>query len=1375
MFKLSTLRLPPIFGRTRAVGLLVGLGCSIGATNAQTYCPSDGGNGNIFNIARVQFADLNNQSGDNNGYADFTALAANVQPGQSYPVTLTPNGPFFLRYRWRVFIDWNDDGTFAAGELAFQQTGFGVETGTITVPAGTSGGTKRMRVNMSAFTYQGACANYAVGEVEDYSVIVPEGCDAEAGTITITKPFVCSTGESVNLQGSPDGNAVVPAGFETLYVLTQGPGLVIQQVASDPAFSVIDPGSYTIHTLVYNPATLDLSIVQPGVTTGFQVNGLLIQGGGTICASLDVAGGVVTVVKPLAGTLSGGATVCAADDVVLTATPDGNALIPTGYTLAYVLTSGSDLVIQQLGNQPSFTVNGAGLFTIHSFVFPSDLDLSAVQPGVTTGVDVLNLLAANNICASLDVAGAAFNVTNPDAGTLSGGADVCLTDSAVTLTATPDGNSNTPDGYSLAYVLTSGTDLVIEQLGANPSFTVTSGGLYTIHTFVFPSSLDLSVVEPGVTTGVDVLNLLAANNICASLDVAGAAFNVTNPDAGTLSGGADVCLTDSAVTLTATPDGNSNTPDGYSLAYVLTSGTGLVIEQLGANPSFTVTNGGLYTIHTFVFPSSLDLSVVEPGVTTGVDVLNLLAANNICASLDVAGAAFNVTNPDAGTLSGGADVCLTGDEVTLTATPDGNSNTPDGYSLAYVLTSGTGLVIEQLGANPSFDVTSGGLYTIHTFVFPSSLDLSVVEPGVTTGVDVLNLLAANNICASLDVAGAAFNVTNPDAGTLIAVEDSVCFLTGTVEIAATPNGGLNVPAGYSVIYVLTEGEGLVIQNVAPTPNFLVGASGDYTIHTLVYDPNTLDLSIVEPGVTTGFQVNSLLVQGGGSICASLDVAGAPVSATECEGCIADAGTMSGGGDVCGAGSAVLVAQANGDAVIPIGSTQAYVLTSGTGLVIEQLGTSPEFTVTSGGLYTIHSFVFPSGLDLSVVEPGVTTGVDVLNLIQATGICASLDVAGTVFNVTTPDAGTLTADGTPCLEGGAAVLTATPNGNSNTPDGYSLAYVLTSGTGLVIEQLGAAPEFTVTSAGLYTIHTFVFPSSLDLSVVEPGVTTGVDVLNLLAANNICASLDVAGAPFNVEACSDECVADAGDIFPASFIVCRQGGSATLTGIPAGNAVVPAGYQTLYVLTRGPGLVIRQVSPTPQFTVNQLGIYTIHTLVYDPARLDLSIVVPGQTTGFDVNALLIQGGGDICASLDVQGAPQIVLGPFICSIINLFNNGIAPQNMDELNDVLASSGMSGASADMVMNTIEQDLPLNVMSMYPNPTRDMLTIDMAVLVDTDLELSVLNALGQEVLPGTSLNVGRGANRSVIDVSTLPSGSYLVRLTMSDRVLTQRFTKVN
>lgn len=123
------------------------------------------------------------------------------------------------------------------------------------------------------------------------------------------------------------------------------------------------------------------------------------------------------------------------------------------------------------------------------------------------------------------------------------------------------------------------------------------------------------------------------------------------------------------------------------------------------------------------------------------------------------------------------------------------------------------------------------------------------------------------------------------------------------------------------------------------------------------------------------------------------------------------------------------------------------------------------------------------------------------------------------------------------------------------------------------------------------------------------------------------------------------------------------------------------------------------------------------------------MPGQTTGFDANALLIQGGGSICASLDVQGAPQVVLGPILCSIFGGFNNGIAPQNVDELNNALSAVGMNAASNEMVMSTIENDSPVNVLNVFPNPTRDMLTLDLAVLSSTDLQLSVINGLGQEV----------------------------------------------
>jgi hypothetical protein len=94
----------------------------------------------------------------------------------------------------------------------------------------------------------------------------------------------------------------------------------------------------------------------------------------------------------------------------------------------------------------------------------------------------------------------------------------------------------------------------------------------------------------------------------------------------------------------------------------------------------------------------------------------------------------------------------------------------------------------------------------------------------------------------------------------------------TPVIIRTPDGNTVVPDGYELAYELTEGAGVVIVSAGSTPEFTVDAEGTYTIHTLVYDPTTLDLSIVELGVTTGFDVNALLIQGGGSICASLDVA-----------------------------------------------------------------------------------------------------------------------------------------------------------------------------------------------------------------------------------------------------------------------------------------------------------------------------------------------------------------------------------------------------------------------------------------------------------------------------------------------------------------------
>jgi hypothetical protein len=474
----------------------------------------------------------------------------------------------------------------------------------------------------------------------------------------------------------------------------------------------------------------------------------------------------------------------------------------------------------------------------------------------------------------------------------------------------------------------------------------------------------------------------------------------------------------------------------------------------------------------------------------------------------------------------------------------------------------------------------------------------------------------------------------------------MCQTTTTASIQADQVAAPVVPTGYSVLYVLTKGDSLKIQGVSRFPFFKVQPNDLYTIHTLVYNPTTLDLSIVKPGITTGFDVNSLLIQGGGKICAALDVAGAKFNFGVCtDPCFANAGTLRSTTKVCLEGDTLRLRATVATApIVPDSFQVAYVLTRSDSLVIINAGAKPEFVINRAGKYTIHTLVYnPKSLNLGIVRLGVTTGFDVNKLLVQGGgsICAALDVAGAKFDVTScpcvASTGTLRAVSGACLQDGKARLQAIPSSRPNVPNGYKLAYVLTRSDSLVIIGTNASPDFTVTRAARYTIHTLVYnPATLDLGIVKPGVTTGVDVNKLLiqGGGKICAALDVAGAKFDVSA-TPCCTAKAGTL-RAFGSACLTNGSASLSAAINQLPTIPAGYRLLYVLTSGDKLVIEQVNSLPVFTVKKTGKFTIHTLVYNPATLDLSIVKFGQTTGVDVNGLLVQGGGTICAALDVAGA-------------------------------------------------------------------------------------------------------------------------------------------
>ncbi|WP_298533108.1 hypothetical protein, partial [uncultured Algibacter sp.] len=224
---------------------------------------------------------------------------------------------------------------------------------------------------------------------------------------------------------------------------------------------------------------------------------------------------------------------------------------------------------------------------------------------------------------------------------------------------------------------------------------------------------------------------------------------------------------------------------------------------------------------------------------------------------------------------------------------------------------------------------------------------------------------------------------------------------------------------------------------------------------------------------------------------------------------------------------------------------------------------------------------------------------------------------------TADAGTLTANITPVqLAGGSVIISATENATPTVPGDYEIGYVLTSGPTLIIQDASLTPSFEITTAGDYTIHAMVAeindpldPNFLDLSGVIPGTTTGADILNLITTSGVCASLDVTGAPIVVESCTAAAGTLAADVTPVQL----AGGSVTISATEDTAPTVPTNYEVAYVLTSGPTLIIEQTGGSPSFDVTSAGDYTIHTLVAelsdstDPNYLDLSVVVPGTTTG------------------------------------------------------------------------------------------------------------------------------------------------------------------
>ena len=111
----------------------------------------------MFSLA-LNLADIDNPSGCEGGYSNFTNLSTDLVVGDTYDVTVTTG---YGDQHVRIWIDYNDDFIFSLDEMVVsdyeiangQGQGSYTETFQMTIPEGAVLGTHTMRIKSVSYTH----------------------------------------------------------------------------------------------------------------------------------------------------------------------------------------------------------------------------------------------------------------------------------------------------------------------------------------------------------------------------------------------------------------------------------------------------------------------------------------------------------------------------------------------------------------------------------------------------------------------------------------------------------------------------------------------------------------------------------------------------------------------------------------------------------------------------------------------------------------------------------------------------------------------------------------------------------------------------------------------------------------------------------------------------------------------------------------------------------------------------------------------------------------------------------------------------------------------------------------------------------------------
>ena len=240
-------------------------GCTVYSftTMAPTYCTAGATSTSFEKISNVTFANINHNSTSTAGYEDFTSIIGNVTAGQTYTFTASFTGISYDQDHVLVWIDFNNDKDFndAGEQVLVTATKKSPWTGSITIPAGATATTTRMRVRLndsgSSTSNITPCGTSTFGQVEDYTLAIGQLAATETSKNGI-KAYPNPVKDIFNIEAQGKIQSVKVFDTTGKQILTKD----VSEAKSQIDFSKFNAGVYVVSTTLADGSTTTTKVIK---------------------------------------------------------------------------------------------------------------------------------------------------------------------------------------------------------------------------------------------------------------------------------------------------------------------------------------------------------------------------------------------------------------------------------------------------------------------------------------------------------------------------------------------------------------------------------------------------------------------------------------------------------------------------------------------------------------------------------------------------------------------------------------------------------------------------------------------------------------------------------------------------------------------------------------------------------------------------------------------------------------------------------------------------------------------------------------------------------------------------------------------------------